>query len=106
MLKEFLEDILDYLEDNFKYDLAMLVVLVFGICMAYLELENCGENAFMLRTVLEDIVSRPQPAKLNLYRGDMTSTAWEEIADAFYVRPDDLKDNIDVHAYLVDGFCK
>lgn len=35
MLKEFLEDILDYLEDNFKYDLAMLVVLVFGICMAY-----------------------------------------------------------------------
>ena len=72
----------------------------------YLELEDCGENAFMLRTVLEDIVSRPQPAKLNLYRGDMTSTAWEEIADAFYVRPDDLKDNIDVHAYLVDGFCK
>lgn len=35
MLKEFLEDILDYLEDNFKYNLAMLVVLVFGICMAY-----------------------------------------------------------------------
>ena len=27
MLKEFLEDILDYLEDNFKYDLARLVVL-------------------------------------------------------------------------------
>ena len=35
MLKEFLEDILDYLEDNFKYDLTMLVVLVFGICIAY-----------------------------------------------------------------------
>lgn len=35
MLKEFLEDILDYLEDNFKYDLAMLVVFVFCICMAY-----------------------------------------------------------------------
>ena len=40
MLKEFLEDILDYLEDNFKYDLAMLVVLVFGICMAYSAM-NC-----------------------------------------------------------------
>lgn len=35
MLKEFLEDILDYLEDNFKYDLAMLVVFVFCICMAF-----------------------------------------------------------------------
>ena len=72
----------------------------------YLELEDCGESAFMLRTVLEDIVSRPQPAKLNLYRGDMTTTAWQEIADAFYVQPDDLKDNIKLHAYLIDGFRK
>ena len=36
----------------------------------------------------------------------MTSTAWEEIADAFYVRPDDLNDNIDLNAYLIDGLRK
>lgn len=33
----------------------------------------------------------------------MTSSAWEEIANAFYVDPDDLKDNIDLHAFLIDG---
>lgn len=70
------------------------------LCM---ELEECGENAFMLRTVMQDIVNQPQPAILNLYRGDMTSSAWEEIANAFYVDPDDLKDNIDLHAFLIDG---
>lgn len=70
------------------------------LCM---ELEECGENAFMLRTVMQDIVNQPQPAILNLYRGDMTSSAWEEIANAFYVDPDDLKDSIDLHAFLIDG---
>lgn len=53
MLKEFLEDILDYLEDNFKYDLAMLVVLVFGICMAYAAMN--GIYTYADKNVITDI---------------------------------------------------
>lgn len=35
MLKELIEDFLDYLDDKFKYDLAIFIVIVFGICLAY-----------------------------------------------------------------------
>lgn len=53
MLKEFLEDILDYLEDNFKYDLAMLVVFVFCICMAYAAMN--GIYMYADKNVITDI---------------------------------------------------
>ena len=35
MLKELIEDFLDYLDDKFKYDLAIFIAIVFGICLAY-----------------------------------------------------------------------
>ena len=66
----------------------------------YFELDSCGESAFMMRTVLADIVNRD---KLSMYRGDMTETAWKELADVLSTNPDDLEDNIVVNVSLVKG---
>lgn len=70
----------------------------------YFELDSCGEAAFMMRTVLSDITNHSKQPVLSVYRGDMTETAWNELAEALDTDSNTLKDNVMLNVSLA-GSC-
>lgn len=62
------------------------------------ELDHCGEDAFMLRQVLRDLVNTLHV--VSIYGGDVEENAWNEILDDLGVSNDDD----DINEILLRGF--
>lgn len=68
------------------------------------ELDNGGENVFMLRQILSDMVNKF--SDIYLYKGDVTEGAWLELTKVLGEGTEDLKDNIRIRGILTDGWVK
>lgn len=64
------------------------------------ELDHCGEDAFLIRQVLKDIISILHP--FSIYRGDVTEVAWDEIMDALDIDENNETDEILIRGFFVD----
>ncbi len=68
------------------------------------ELDHCGEDVFLIRNFLCNILK--YSTEFSLYKGDLTEPAWQEIADDFFVNSNELEDEIRICGMIVGGYKK